>query len=99
MLLLFFRRGYLYKEVRWQHVGCRLKEDGKLELALLDLDSLSDLQSLKKLEATELKKEDPPFLWAEFLKNPDPSVSSETLIDRINGDAVIKWQIGLLKKK
>ena len=36
----FSNKGYLYNEVRWQHVGCRKKEDGQLEIALLDLGSL-----------------------------------------------------------
>jgi Family of unknown function (DUF5898) len=44
MLLKFFDQGYLYNEVRWQHVGCRKKENGELdfELALLDLGSLRE---------------------------------------------------------
>ena len=36
----FSNKGYLYNEVGWQHVGCRKKEDGQLEIALLDLGSL-----------------------------------------------------------
>ena len=44
MLRNFFNKGYKYKEMRWQHVGCRRKENDEFELALLDLGSL-DLSS------------------------------------------------------
>ena len=49
-LLEFFNNGYVYDEVRWQHIGCRhvdisgeaKKQNSVLDLVLLDLESLKE---------------------------------------------------------
>ena len=37
------KKFYYSDEVRWGHVGCRLRIDGTLEVVLLDLESLKDI--------------------------------------------------------
>ena len=49
MLLRFFEKGYVCREVRWQHIGCRMVGAG-LQLCLLDMESLLDLNALQKLD-------------------------------------------------
>ena len=45
-LLEFFRKGYVYNEVHWQHIGCRRTDkSNELEIALLDLESLHKVSS------------------------------------------------------
>jgi hypothetical protein len=40
----FAKKKYFYRsEVCWEHVGCRLRTDGTLEVVLLDLGSLKDI--------------------------------------------------------
>ncbi|KAL3911762.1 MAG: hypothetical protein SGILL_007155 [Bacillariaceae sp.] len=74
VLLDFCRKGYLYKEVRWQHIVYHAQSEIEMEteLALLDLGSLLDIELLKKLGPTELAAQDLGILGdIEFLNKLD----------------------------
>ena len=80
MLHALFRKGYLYKEVRWQHVVRRVPNGSGSEmvLALLDMGSLLDMEFLKKLNPTELAEHDlGPFLNRNSLRNIDEVIQKQ----------------------